>query len=68
MRCCQQSDIIISATGVAHLINEHHVRNDQSQILVDVGYAMIDGKSVGDVDFDAVKDRVKALSPVPGGV
>jgi 5,10-methylene-tetrahydrofolate dehydrogenase/methenyl tetrahydrofolate cyclohydrolase len=35
--CCLNSDIIISCTGVVHLIDETFVRNDQSQVVIDVG-------------------------------
>jgi methylenetetrahydrofolate dehydrogenase (NADP+)/methenyltetrahydrofolate cyclohydrolase len=34
-------------------------------VIVDVGYGYKDGKAVGDVDFTAVVDRVKAITPVP---
>jgi methylenetetrahydrofolate dehydrogenase (NADP+)/methenyltetrahydrofolate cyclohydrolase len=35
--CCQQADIIISCTGVVHLIDESYIRPDQSQVVIDVG-------------------------------
>ena len=65
---CQQSDYIISCSGHIHLINENHVRNDQSQILVDVWRWMKDGKAVGDIALDHIKDHVSAYTPVPGWV
>ena len=34
----------------------------------DVGINRVDGKLVGDVDFDAVKDKASLITPVPGGV
>ena len=64
-KLCQQSDYIISSTGVVHLVNQEFVRDDQSQILVDVGYGYKDGKAVGDIDFTTVVDRVKGITPVP---
>jgi 5,10-methylene-tetrahydrofolate dehydrogenase/methenyl tetrahydrofolate cyclohydrolase len=45
-QCCLQSDIIISCTGVVHLIDETFVRDDQSQVMIDVGRGMKDGKAV----------------------
>lgn len=60
------ADILISATGVPHLIKEDMVR--EGAVVVDVGISKIDGKIVGDVDFERVKDKVSAITPVPGGV
>ena len=37
-------------------------------IIVDVGINFIDGKTVGDVDFEGVKDKCSYITPVPGGV
>lgn len=62
------SDYIISCTGKVHLIDESFVRDDQSQIVVDVGYGHLDGKPVGDVNVETIKDKVASYSPVPGGV
>ena len=62
----KQSDYIISCTGKVHLVDEGFVRDDKSQIIVDVGYGHIDGKPVGDVNIDTIKDKVAAYTPVPG--
>lgn len=64
----KSSDYIISSTGKVHLIDDSFVRSDSSQIIVDVGYGHIDGKPVGDVHIDMLKDKVAAYTPVPGGV
>ncbi|MFZ2151470.1 MAG: bifunctional 5,10-methylenetetrahydrofolate dehydrogenase/5,10-methenyltetrahydrofolate cyclohydrolase [Candidatus Absconditicoccaceae bacterium] len=64
----QKSDYIISCTGKVHLIDSSFIRDDNSQIIVDVGYGHIDGKPVGDVNFDDIKDKVGYITPVPGGV
>ena len=37
-------------------------------LVVDVGTNRVDGKLVGDVDFEAVRERAGAITPVPGGV
>lgn len=68
---CLSSDVIISATGVANLIKKNMVTKDS--IIIDVGINRVDAgngktKLVGDVDFENVKDIVKAITPVPGGV
>lgn len=64
----KQSDIIISCTWVVHLINQDFVRDDNTQTIIDVWYGHKDGKPVGDVDFDSIKDKVKYITPVPGGI
>jgi len=37
-------------------------------VVIDVGINRVDGKLVGDVDFEGVKDKCEAITPVPGGV
>jgi len=63
---CRRADILISCAGKAGLVTEFFVH--PRQVVVDVGMNMVDGALCGDVDFDAVKDAVRAITPVPGGV
>jgi methylenetetrahydrofolate dehydrogenase (NADP+)/methenyltetrahydrofolate cyclohydrolase len=63
---CQKADILVAAVGVANLVKGDWVKKDS--IIVDVGINKIADKIVGDVDFEQVKDKVKAITPVPGGV
>lgn len=65
---CKESDYIISCTGAVHLVDESFVRNDNTQIIVDVWYGHKDGKPVGDVVIENIKDKVAAYTPVPGGI
>lgn len=65
---CLQADIICSCAGAIHLLGADHIRHDKSQIIIDAGYGHLDGKAVGDVDFEAVSPHVRAITPVPGGV
>lgn len=65
---CKKSDIIVSCTWVVHLINDEFIRDDQSQILIDVWYGHKDWKPVWDINFDSVKEKVKYITPVPGGI
>ena len=37
-------------------------------VVIDVGIHRIDGRLCGDVDFENVKDKASAITPVPGGV
>jgi methylenetetrahydrofolate dehydrogenase (NADP+) / methenyltetrahydrofolate cyclohydrolase len=64
----KSSAYIISCTGKVHLIDQSFLRDDGSQIIVDVGYGHIDGKPVGDVNIETIQDKVAAYTPVPGWV
>ena len=63
---CLKADILVAAVGVAKLVKEDWVK--KNSIVIDVGINKVGDKIVGDVDFDAVKDKSKAITPVPGGV
>ena len=63
---CQKADILVAAVGVANLVKGDWVKKDS--IVIDVGINKVGDKIVGDVNFDEVKDKVKAITPVPGGV
>ena len=62
----QRADVIVSATGEPCLIKADMVKD--GVIVVDVGINRVNGKLVGDVDFDAVKEKASYITPVPGGV
>ncbi|AWB09956.1 methylenetetrahydrofolate dehydrogenase (NADP+) / methenyltetrahydrofolate cyclohydrolase [Thermodesulfobium acidiphilum] len=63
---CKEADILIVATGKAKMVNREYVK--KGAVVVDVGISRVDGKIVGDVDFDDVFDVAGYLTPVPGGV
>ena len=69
---CLSADIIIVAIGKAKWLKENFVKN--GAIVIDVGInAALDPntqkrKLVGDVDFEAIQNKVEAITPVPGGV
>lgn len=64
---CRQADILVAAVGKTQMVQKDWVK--PGAWVVDVGTNKLpDGTQVGDVDFDAVKDIVKAISPVPRGV
>ncbi|MCD2137467.1 bifunctional 5,10-methylenetetrahydrofolate dehydrogenase/5,10-methenyltetrahydrofolate cyclohydrolase [Salinicoccus halitifaciens] len=64
---CKDADIIISAAGAVNLIDEQHVK--EGAVVVDVGINFNDeGKLVGDVNYEAVKDKTSFITPVPGGI
>lgn len=69
----KQADIIIAAIGKPHFVTADMV--GEGAVVIDVGINRVDDASdprgyklVGDVDFDAVKDKTSAITPVPGGV
>ena len=62
----KKADILISATGIPHLIKEDMIK--EKATIIAVGVAKIDGKIVGDVDFINVSKKAKYITPNPGGV
>jgi len=63
----RKADILVAAVGKAKMITADMV--SEKAIVIDVGVNRLpDEKICGDVDFDNVKEKVKAITPVPGGV
>jgi methylenetetrahydrofolate dehydrogenase (NADP+) / methenyltetrahydrofolate cyclohydrolase len=62
----KRADILVSAIGKAHFIRPEMVK--PGAVVIDVGINQLDGKLVGDVDFNQVKEIASAITPVPGGV
>ncbi|MCX6112802.1 MAG: bifunctional 5,10-methylenetetrahydrofolate dehydrogenase/5,10-methenyltetrahydrofolate cyclohydrolase [Proteobacteria bacterium] len=63
----KQADIVITAVGVAKLIKKEMLKDNC--VVIDVGMNRLKtGELVGDVDFEDVKCKVYAITPVPGGV
>lgn len=64
---CREADILVAAIGKAHFITGDMVKD--GAIVIDVGINRLDdGRLVGDVDFEQVRERAGWISPVPGGV
>lgn len=63
---CRTADIIIVAAGNPKLLKADMVR--EGAVVVDVGINRVDGKLVGDVDFEHVAPKASFITPVPGGV
>jgi methylenetetrahydrofolate dehydrogenase (NADP+) / methenyltetrahydrofolate cyclohydrolase len=62
-----QADILIVAIGRTKFIGKEHVK--EGAVVIDVGMNRDEnGKLCGDVDFEMVKDKASAITPVPGGV
>lgn len=62
---CQESDLIIATTWKLHLVDETFIRPDQSQVIIDVGRGMLNGKPAWDVNYENIFDKVSAITPVP---
>ncbi len=63
----QRADILVAAIGKPRFVTADMVK--QGAVVIDVGINRDkDGKLCGDVDFDKVKDKASAITPVPGGV
>jgi methylenetetrahydrofolate dehydrogenase (NADP+) / methenyltetrahydrofolate cyclohydrolase len=70
---CLKADILVAAVGIPHFITADMVK--EGAVVIDVGTTRIDDSSrergwrlVGDVQFDEVSKKCKAITPVPGGV
>ena len=63
---CLKADILVAAVGVANLVKADWVK--ENSIVIDVGINKVGDKIVGDVEFETVKEKVRAITPVPGGV
>jgi methylenetetrahydrofolate dehydrogenase (NADP+)/methenyltetrahydrofolate cyclohydrolase len=63
----RQADVVVAGVGRAKFVQGDWIK--PGAIVIDVGINRgVDGKLVGDVDFDAVKERASWITPVPGGV
>ena len=69
----READIVIAAIGRPHFLGSAHIR--EGAVVIDVGINRVEDPTsprgyrlVGDVDFDAVAPKCRAITPVPGGV
>lgn len=63
---CRTADILVAAVGKPRFVTADMVKS--GAVVIDVGMNRENGKLCGDVDFEAVKDKAFAITPVPGGV
>jgi len=62
-----RADVLVVATGRPNTVTADMVK--EGVVVIDVGVNRLDsGKLVGDVDFDGVREKASAITPVPGGV
>jgi methylenetetrahydrofolate dehydrogenase (NADP+)/methenyltetrahydrofolate cyclohydrolase len=67
---CSKADIVVAAVGKPNFVQADWIK--KGAIVIDVGINSVNvggqSKLVGDVDFEGIKEKVKAITPVPGGV
>ncbi|UWI82996.1 bifunctional 5,10-methylenetetrahydrofolate dehydrogenase/5,10-methenyltetrahydrofolate cyclohydrolase [Wolbachia endosymbiont of Howardula sp.] len=68
---CAQADILVVAVGIPSFVQSHWIK--QGAIVIDVGINYVinaqgQRKIIGDVDFEPIKGKALAITPVPGGV
>ena len=63
---CRRADILVAAIGKPRFVTADMVKPGAA--VVDVGINRVDGKVVGDVDYEAVSEVAGYITPVPGGV
>lgn len=59
-------DVVVSAVGKPGLVKGEDLK--EGAIVIDVGNTVVDGKLVGDVDFESAQEVASYITPVPGGV
>jgi methylenetetrahydrofolate dehydrogenase (NADP+)/methenyltetrahydrofolate cyclohydrolase len=69
----RQADILVVVTGYPNTVTADMVK--EGAVVIDIGVNRVDDPSkkagyrlIGDVDYDAVKEKTSAITPVPGGV
>ncbi|MEW9093701.1 MAG: tetrahydrofolate dehydrogenase/cyclohydrolase catalytic domain-containing protein [Clostridiaceae bacterium] len=63
---CKEADILISAIGRPKFVKEDFVK--EGAVVIDVGFNVVNGKMVGDVDYENAINKASHITPVPGGV
>lgn len=61
-----RADVLVVAVGKPQLIKGAWIK--PGAIVIDVGINVVGGRVVGDVEFEAARQRAAFISPVPGGV
>jgi methylenetetrahydrofolate dehydrogenase (NADP+)/methenyltetrahydrofolate cyclohydrolase len=63
---CRSADVLVAAIGRPRFVTRDMVK--PGAVVIDVGINRTEAGLCGDVDFEAVKDLVSAITPVPGGI
>lgn len=62
----KRADVVVSAVGYPNLVKGHMLK--EGSIVIDVGTNVVNGKLVGDTEFESAYEKVSLITPVPGGV
>ncbi|MCL4466327.1 MAG: bifunctional 5,10-methylenetetrahydrofolate dehydrogenase/5,10-methenyltetrahydrofolate cyclohydrolase [Chloroflexi bacterium] len=62
---CREADILVAAIGKPRFITQDMIK--PGAIVIDFGVNVVNGKAVGDVDYEAALETASAITPVPGG-
>ena len=62
----KNADLVVVAIGEPKFLKKEMIKDNA--IIIDVGINRVEGKIVGDCDFESIKDKVGYVTPVPGGV
>lgn len=62
----KDADIVVVACGIPKLLKKDMIK--EGSVVIDVGISRVDGKIVGDIDFDNIKDIALFVTPNPGGI
>tara|TARA_B100000902_G_C27201787_1_gene859439 strand:- start:60 stop:914 length:855 start_codon:yes stop_codon:yes gene_type:complete len=60
------ADMVVACCGVPHLLKKDWIR--ENTILIDIGIHKQNHKTIGDIDFEDVKEKASYITPVPGGI
>ncbi|MCX6794719.1 MAG: bifunctional 5,10-methylenetetrahydrofolate dehydrogenase/5,10-methenyltetrahydrofolate cyclohydrolase [Candidatus Falkowbacteria bacterium] len=62
----EKADLLVTALGEPHKIKKEMIKD--GAVIIDIGITKQDGKVLGDVDFEDIKDKASYITPVPGGI
>lgn len=62
----KDAEIVVVACGIPKLLKKEMIK--EGSVVIDVGISRVDGKIVGDIDFDNIKDIALFVTPNPGGI
>ncbi len=62
----KQADIVVSAVGIPGIIKGEWIK--PGAVVIDIGTRIVDGKVMGDVEYNVARQRASLITPVPGGI
>ena len=62
----EQADLLVTALGEPEKVKAEMIKT--GAVIIDIGITKVDGKVLGDTDFESVKDKAAFITPVPGGI